>query len=159
MKIDANKIILFFRDFLNSSWTTISKYNTFQKADQFIEDWMQANWEMMVEACLCTAPNEFLEVYGNGADCNEDSSRVWMPKALPTHRITCRSKQESVVLDELSNESIDPSSKIFNRFVSWNGKHYEDKEPFGFVLIEDLKQEYVVSVKSITFSIVLIKTE
>ncbi len=149
--LSAHQIVLDFRSFLSASWVVVMKYTEARNDESLILDWMQANWEILVETTLCTQPNEYLEVYGDGADCNGDSSRVWMPKALPTHRIVCLPSQEFEVVDEISKSQLDPGNKTFNRFVSWNQFQYQDCPPFDFALLEDVNNIYIVPVSSITF--------
>ncbi len=76
------------------------------------DDFLQANWEILVEMLICIPGEEFLEPYGNGADCNGDSSRVSLPDKITTHRIQCYTDSNKV-MDLLTNKEILLSKKLF----------------------------------------------
>lgn len=142
-----------FRDFLEMSWPIVSN---FIQVESEVSDWMQANWELLVERKTCKNQAEFLEVYGDGADINGASSRVSLPTASPTHRIEVRPASNKIVLDKLSNKGINPVTLTFDGFVSWDGKHYSFEPSFHFVLLKDKDEIYVASVESVEFFLVAI---
>ncbi|MCA9680303.1 MAG: hypothetical protein KC464_35065, partial [Myxococcales bacterium] len=54
---------------LATSWERLEAIARRTSTGSYLADWAQANWEMIVEGVL--PPGEdFLEVYGDGADCN-----------------------------------------------------------------------------------------
>lgn len=68
MQID--KAIKNFADFLNSSWLIVYPLlveRSYTSNEESINDWLQANWELLVERKVLNI-NEYLEVYGDGAD-------------------------------------------------------------------------------------------
>ena len=133
MEIQIDKAVRRFREFLNSSWAAVSASEMEQ--DVF-GDWLQANWEILVEWRVCDSGRQFLEVYGEGADCNDPSSRVWLPDARATHRIVCVPKQNRSVVDRLSGKEVSAEQLLLDRFVSWDGHQYAEEPPFEFVLVE-----------------------
>ncbi|WPP50689.1 hypothetical protein [Catalinimonas niigatensis] len=89
-KMNSIKILEEFRQFLIGSWNSLP--NRIKNNDNYqLDDWLQANWEILVEARLFYDQNKInkliLEVYGNGADFNGASSRVFAPEAKATHYI------------------------------------------------------------------------
>lgn len=134
MTDDADQVMESFRRFLDRNWSYA--YELFGDAENNeLYDWVQANFETMVEAKLCksqealrVSTNLFLEPYGNaGAECNSPSSRVWKPDAKPTHAI-----------DVVGTFQKTPTGFYFSRFCSsHNGQDYDDEfPPFDFVILE-----------------------
>lgn len=118
--------------FLNISWNIVC----INLNEDDMNDWLQANWEILVESCLGNGKRILLEPYGEGADCNGDSSRVFEPNKIATHRIICRGKNHGQGKDVLKGCDIDLSEYDFDSFVSWNGEQYAHEPPFEYVLLE-----------------------
>lgn len=156
-----NEVMLKFAKFLSLSWDTASETKGILKragASEFISDWTQANWELLVELPfrdLAGFENAFLEPYGEGADCNANSSRVWLPESLPTHRIICYPLDGDSIIDLLTGNSINISRNalIFDHFAahSVNGWH-EQASPFDCVLGYHDELEVLVHVEQISFA-------
>jgi len=112
MKNTLNDIILGFSKFLSVSWGAIHETTSMlEHGDKngLVSDWMQANWEILVETPLRELlgfENAFLEPYGEGADCNNNSSRVWLPEVSATHRIICHSRDGNHLKDLLTGDLI-----------------------------------------------------
>jgi len=70
-----------FRQFLLSNFEEMSEL----LSDNLLADWLQANWEIIVESRLQEMQliPSLLDVYGDGADCNGASSRVSLPDLSP----------------------------------------------------------------------------
>ena len=101
--------VLGFREFLNLSWP-VGKRLLASSSEETVGDWLQANWEILVEAPWRERmPGGFLEPYGDGADCNGASSRVWLPDAIPTHRVICTHEKTDQFHDVLTNKTISHS--------------------------------------------------
>src|SRR5690606_26707363 len=80
-----------FIEMLNASPDTVKRLAELQESDNLVADWMQACWEMVVEGSLPrTSPPARLVVYGDGADCYPQSSRISFPEDLPTHEVVCK---------------------------------------------------------------------
>ena len=85
------EIILHFRDFLIQSWPCLSKTMHFSDWDDdphFIDDWMQANWELLVERQIESV--QVLAPYGYGVL----SEIRYSNNTLITHRVVCREKAD-----------------------------------------------------------------
>lgn len=145
-------ILLNFRDFLELNLPRISKY----LGDELAQDWVQANWELIVESKLCKSGSEFLEVYGEGADCNGDSSRVWMPNATATHRVNialCESTVDEFTGMDSSGMLGVERNLVFDRFVSWDGKVYAEAPPLDFLIASSSDKDYLLRADQIDFEV------
>lgn len=149
-----------FAQFLNASWemanATVATPNN-DKATNLVSDWAQANWEILVEAPLRKTSNfrqAYLEPYGDGADCNDSSSRVWNPHALPTHRIVCRGLNKPLILDLLSGRTIDTTRDpvIFDHFATKSARNWhEETPPFDCVLGYQADREVLLRLNDVSF--------
>lgn len=145
--MEADKVLRIFKDFLERSWEpAIQLLN-----DDLLNDWLQSNWELLVESCVCLPGKEFLEIYGEGADCNSPSSRVWLPNVLPTHKITVTPKHDAI--DLLNDGNLQSRKLVFEKFVFWNGSRYDVTPPFDFVLLTSDEEEFLVSCDQLVFTI------
>lgn len=100
-RTDLSKQIGVFREILLAVGEQVQAFNSSVSSGSYWLDWLQANWESVVEAAIASERNIFLEVYGEGADCNGASSRVCFPSALATHQIVCIPKGKAA-LDVMS---------------------------------------------------------
>ncbi len=128
-----------FARFLNASWATMEPAFEADKTRSLQIDWLQANWELIVEGGLL--PHRVtLRPYGDGADCNGTSSRVLFPERAGTHRIVLEANQGSTLFDYLGQSQIDTTHKavVFDRLVSLgtDGWYYECP-PFTHIIAEN----------------------
>lgn len=151
---NVNLGVRLFAKFIEDNWRCVEDLLKLSgNKTSILSDWMQSNWEILVENLLCHT-NEYLDIYGDGADCNEKSSRVFMPTALPTHEIYCQGKEpDKKIKDFLSQELIEIKDKTFNRFISWDGKRYSDAPPLKYVLLENDDDEFIVALEDVKFNI------
>jgi hypothetical protein len=151
----ADRIVREFQKFLCQSWGSVERFlqEETTDAEDLRLDWLQVNWEILVEAALCKTPYEILEVYGDGADCNGASSRVWLPDEMPTHKIGCSSPEGSRVFDVLSSTSIELHKFEFGQFVAWDGKYYSFDVPFDHLIIERGNELAIVNATEISFNL------
>lgn len=150
--MNVDKVVKDFRLFILASWDSFSLFNESASAESLEEitnNWLQANWEILVENNV-TGVNEFLEVYGNGADCNAASSRICYADKLPTHRIKC---VNSIVRDVISKQEIDTDKMYFDGFVSIQNNYHVMAPPFDYVLLSGNNDIALVSVKDVIFDI------
>lgn len=148
-----NKLLLDFKIFLDSA--------SINWDNKYIYDWLQGNWELLVEAPLLQKSNIFLEIYGEGADCNDVSSRVCFPEATATHKISLQSKTEDSVYDYLNECWIDLKKEefFFEEFVCYKDWYYI-KPPFEFVLTYNSNRlESIVSIDDVSFLLTPITKE
>ena len=106
----------------------------------FVENWLQSMWEGLIEPLAAWAgegARYFLEVYGNGADCNPRSSRVFHPDRAPTHTVRCRAREGRTVVDMISRTDVAvPTEGLpLDRFVTLDGNGwYQEAAPFDHAL-------------------------
>jgi hypothetical protein len=152
--MNTDVVLRSFAAFLTAGWSEASALlSLVDQPDDYLADWTQANWEILVEAVLLPGGTGFLEVYGDGADCNGASSRVFLPEALPTHRILCAPAQGSPLRDLADGRSVNPSNMTFWGFVHWDGKTYSARPEFNAVLLEG-DEIAILSVEDIEFCLV-----
>ncbi|MEO9511833.1 MAG: hypothetical protein ABJP86_08940 [Flavobacteriaceae bacterium] len=153
----TNNIILNYLSFLNASSESFQNLGTIVENSDYLRelqnDYLQANWEILVESVICKPGKEFLEIYGEGADCNRNSSRVCFPKKMATHKIKVKPKYSIEILDRITEESIELQEYFFNSFVFYSDRDYSIKSPFNAVLIEHENEDKyaVVDVNNIFF--------
>jgi hypothetical protein len=162
--VNINEVVLNFRNFLVVSWDAFMVFNkeryiaNIDEKDIIIEertnDWLQANWEILIESVILYGLNEFIEVYGFGADTNGASSRVSFPEAKATYRIICKPRNGDKVKDLFSNEFKSMDNTKFEQFVNWGGTYYQVNPPFDYVLLgDDSIDGMVVSVNDVVFEL------
>ncbi|WP_340064256.1 hypothetical protein [Ascidiimonas aurantiaca] len=155
MSIDDS--IKSFATFLNSSWSSailFLKDNEEIKYSENLNNWFQANWELLVEQKVLNS-RYHLEVYGYGADFYGASSRITDIESLPDFQIVVNQKSDSSVLDVLNDEKIKIVNANFIHLVSFKNEFYYLEPNFEYVLIEHPKgKERVVSVNDIEFNII-----
>ncbi len=103
MKID--EAIRIFSKFLNSSWDIVTPLlleREYTSNIGSINDWFQANWEILVERKVLDVTG-YLDIYGEGADCYGASSRMTDIDAIPTFTIKVVLANDAVK-DLLNNE-------------------------------------------------------
>ena len=134
--MEIKKTIHKFSVFLNKSWEMVSfllENRLYTSNESSINDWLQVNWELLVEKKIL-GMNEYLEVYGEGADFYGKSSRITDIEALPTHKIV-------VVIDEgfdiLNKENIKGEEYNFEKLVGFKNDFYNDSPFFDCVLVLD----------------------
>jgi len=153
--MDEHSLIVGFRNFIATNWEFISSLDKQDESNALLIDWLQVNWEMLVERHLPLPI--MLEVYGDGAD-NGKNSRIEHPEASATHMIICTPKNGIPVYDYLNKTEVSSAADtiIFDRFVSIrpDGWYYEEP-PFDKVLCFNNssidRSEMVLNVDSIKF--------
>ena len=137
--------IKIFRNFLLSNWTTIDMFSS--KANQkkvAINDFIQGNWELLIEASF----DVFLPTFGEGADINGISSRVTYPNKEPTHYIICKLSQASECL-YTGIMHHDLSGFYFEKFVN---DSFEVAPPLDYVYLINVNQDHrVISYDNVSF--------
>ena len=132
--IRLKAILQSFQFFLKTSWEGLP-HDLLQSRE--LEDWYQANWEIIVENAISknSGYGVFIDVYGDGADCNHSSSRVWFPDKPPTYSIR--------VNDDF----------VFHSFGSIKDNVYTQMPPFEYVKGESKNDELVILFKEASFSL------
>ena len=105
--ISPKELLNKFSSLLVFYWKDLESLSTSDPSGSLKADWLQANWELIVEGLLLPGENLALEPYGDGADCNGTSSRVLYPNRLPSHRLVCKSLNDRFVYDVLNDQKLD----------------------------------------------------
>ncbi len=159
-KVDAT--IKAFATFLSDTWDTVHPLllgRSYTTDIDSIGDWMQANWELLVERRL-VAGDQCLEIYSSGADFYGFSSRITDPEAhrvdfvvavKPTENFSWF--KENHTFDYLNQEKFSLGDAVFEEFVSFKNKFYHIESPFEYALLKDNGLERVVKLSDITFEL------
>ena len=154
-KPDIDSTVRAFITLLATSWPSIEVIAQEVSTGSHVQDWMQANWEMIVEGTL--PPGKmFLEVYGEGADCNGRSPRVYEPEALATHAVMCVAPTGAGIVKDLLNQehfALGAEGLPLEEFVTLDEGWFARKPPFDCVLLDDGGRERVVSAKAVRFAL------
>ncbi|MBE0405384.1 hypothetical protein ACT3TI_00520 [Psychrobacter sp. AOP22-C1-22] len=139
-----NNVLKDYANLLCLYWSAVKKLESSGNAEFFKDDWLQANWELIVERQL-GGFDLYLEVYGAGADCNGESSRVLFPNKQATHNIILSPKNEDKIYDFLGEGDIDNTfgEVIFQRFVTIKEDGWYYEEP-PFDMIEALYRNEII---------------
>ncbi|SEA67499.1 hypothetical protein SAMN05192529_14412 [Arachidicoccus rhizosphaerae] len=155
--MDIDKAIRIFSDFLNNSWIIVSQLllnRDYTSNEDSINDWLQANWELLVERKVLKV-NEYLEVYGEGADYNGSSSRIVDPEALPNFKVVIKSRSGNKILDILNDEQVVLENLTFEKIVGFKNGFYTFEPEFKYVLLTDdnLGLERVIVLDDVVFEL------
>jgi hypothetical protein len=140
-----------YRTLLNSFWPDAQAIAKDAGEDEWLNDWMQANWELIVEGGLSPDSSITLEIYGEGADFYGSSSRIPRPQATPTHAVRARPAPNAI--DALSGQPAEfpADGLVVESFVTTRNGWYFEEPPFDHVLFNDNGLDKVLSVKQVEF--------
>jgi hypothetical protein len=133
--LDVTDAVEAFRQLLCCSWAAVARVVENDTSGSLLIDWMQANWEMLVEASIPPELGVRLEVYGDGADCNGSSSRVWQPSASPNAAVFARYIGNEPLLDALTGSEVSGDLKL-DSFASMASGWPTPEAPFDFVVVD-----------------------
>lgn len=148
--IDA--LVRSFARLLAASWQEVEFARSISTTPYFVENWLEAQWEMLVESAL--PPGIFLCAYGDGADFFDMSSRVHRPDTSATHVVVCSLNEHVEQVVDLTTGNVvrlPPEGVPLREFVASTGSWYERKPPFDCVLIEHEGLDCVVSAEHLSF--------
>lgn len=145
-----------FKCFIEASWPSVRSIlsNNREFKEQVIDNWLQANWEQLVEQNLFPCSVGYLLEYGNGSDYDCESNRVSFPEKEATHTIVCKAKKNESLVDKFTEKKIINNHVIFRCFVSWDGNQYSNEPPLNYVLAEINDDYCLLENKHILFEIV-----
>ena len=135
-----------FRKLLIVYWETINKILPCDNYETFKDDWLQANWELIVEGFLGDSDFVLLQ-YGDGADVYGTSSRVLFPDRAYNHLFICCPRPGEPVRDCLGGHMINSQANeiVFDRFVSMGDDGwYHETPPFDMILGNHAGKDVVV---------------
>lgn len=153
MEVDITDAVDTFREVLNCSWPPLARLSEGDATGSFLDDWMQANWEMVVEASIDTKLHAILEVYGNGADCNIKSSRVSRPEASPTTPVYIRYVGNEDLVNSIDGTSLSGIMTI-DYFASLKDGWPVIENPFDHVVISEAEST-VIPIRDLRYYIIV----
>ena len=106
-------------------------------SEDLLADWLQANWEIIVESRLQEAEivSGLIDIYGEGADCNGSSSRVSLPESQP--QCAVHVKQDFVL----------------HSFGTLKNGFFVQSPPFNYIKAENSKSEIILKLSEAQFTI------
>lgn len=122
-----NQLIINFQYFILACWPQVSlimEHLNWDENPYFIDEWLQSNWELLVEKQL-GSDKVLLPSYGYDPSPNSRYTKVGVE---PTHRIVCKA---------LNNEK----HYHFLKFVSKNGGALAFEPPFDFVAVKNAENK------------------
>jgi hypothetical protein len=136
MNLDISHSVRAFREILLLSWDLIKQLSCKDLTESYLDDWMQANWEFVVEASIDPSLNIVLQPYGDGADCNIKSSRVWSPHLLPNTPVYVRYIGNDILTNAVDGSEVTGRMKL-SHFVTVDRNWPTVEKPFDYVMLED----------------------
>ncbi|TDR14298.1 hypothetical protein [Marinicella litoralis] len=170
MSEDLKKIIIEFSSFLNVSISTINRMVKTDFDDVFLQNWLQGNWELIVERLISQNKRELilLRKYGEGADETHYSllkgqeyfERVSFPSLQPTHKIMCFSNSGPISCFFSGNKVDFPKSGLeFKELISMKkqNSYATNEAPFDKVLLAYEPIDVVLEIEKLDFKLQKLK--
>lgn len=148
---NLDELINIYRSLLNTFWGNIAVFASEDDGEGILNDWKQANWELIVECNLYSGGPVFVQPYGEGADYYGKSSRILNPEALPTHNINCLGKDKAVDLLTGNPVAFPKNGFPLECFVTIKDGWYYEAPPFDCVLILKEEDQFVISLEEVKF--------
>lgn len=144
-----NDLIEKFRALLVSSWPVVRACESTSGDGDFLNNWLEANWEMILEGELSRRAGRLvvLEPYGHGAedlfhgipDGVEIFDRVSLPTLRPNHVVVCTPKA-GVCLNPVTGAPLPARTEGYPIFgfgcIGGNGR-FEFSAPFDVCVLKD----------------------
>lgn len=135
--MNINCAIRIFAKFLDVNWELVNLLFTGSDNEEYsgisIDDWIQCNWELLVERIILSK-DEYLEIYGEGADFYGEYSRITDVKSVETHSVKVLVDE---AIDILNGEKIKNEIFNFEQLVGFKNKFYVIEPPFSYILAKD----------------------
>lgn len=146
-----------FANFLNCSWEIVNQLlidREYTSNEDSVNDWLQSNWEFLVERKVLNI-NDYLEIYGDGADFNGASGRITDPNSVANFKVIVISKGNEPVYDLLNKEEVTLSNTEFDKLIGFKNDFYVLEPNFNFILLSDKRTglERVVKMDDIEFAL------
>ena len=149
--------ILLFSEFLRLSWEPVVKLiqeDEIEKLEesQRLADWLQANWEQMVELPLL-GRGHFLQSYGHGADLFGMSDRVMEPSAHNDLIVHVYPMTGDSLRDITTQKPIDAFPLEFYALATRKDRFWFLEPPFDHVVCLMGQQECLFNIEDVDFRI------
>lgn len=146
--------------FLTASWDTVQERLRVHPMSELLDDWKQANWEILVEAQLWRE-GVFLRFYGEGAEIYPGTPRVTHSDARATHKVACRPLGDLPITDLLSGKAVVPEEGgwTLGELVTWREGWYFDEPPFTHVRTGENQDTKLFSLDHVRFFLAVASAE
>lgn len=147
----VNQQVEYFRQFLNAAWPHVDNLmfnHDWDEDGNFIDKWLQVNWEFLVERELL-GPNNYLDSYGFFK-----ALRITNPHAKANYKIICKPKDNTILIDDKTKRTIPKEiNLIFKIFLTQYETTYGLYPPFDYACLRSIgsKELFYVSIHDIDF--------
>lgn len=128
-----------FQDLICAAWPSVQSAEPLQDDGDFLADWLQVNWALIVERPLQQADEIVLARYGTLATAGQ--------------RVVCVSKSGEQMFDLLGQIRIASPAVSMRELVTMVGGAYYPTVPFDCVLVDDGGIERVVGADDVRFEL------
>ncbi|MBL7134413.1 MAG: hypothetical protein ISS78_09980 [Phycisphaerae bacterium] len=142
-----------FRSLLNTFFPTVRALAEEVGGEELLNDWKQANWELIVEGGVFPEGGRFLVPYGEGADYYGASSRVFRPEAVSTHAVFCLARRNTKDCITGSLALLPAGGLPLEYFVTIREGWYYEQPPFDCVLVVLDGREVVLQLADVQFDL------
>ncbi len=131
-----------FRLFLNTNYEFVLA-NCAQNYDEFKDNFIQSNWELIVEYRLSFFSKTDIQLvpYGSGADNIGGSSRILGADINTKYRIVCSPKNNK---PDTFNSIVPVGDLLFDRFVTLKDGWYFETPLFDYALCYDEERKMLI---------------
>lgn len=137
--IDITDYIISFRNFLNSSWPyldALMENHDWDKDGNFIDDWVQANWELLIEREILGKDKYLLPLEWN--------NRMFFSTKYAKYKIVCKITGDVELKDWiLKSNNYEGEELLIFGFRSSKGVSYGLYPPFDFVEVRSCEKTKV----------------
>jgi hypothetical protein len=134
LTLDITHAVMAFRSVLICSWPHLVDLSRQDRTGSFLDDFLQSTWERIVEASVDPKMNIVLEPYGEGADCNLRSSRVWKPNSLPNAEVHANYIGNDHLFNVADNSEV-KGNLLFDRFCTLDNNWPVHRPPFDYAAL------------------------
>ena len=149
LPLDITNHIIKFRNFLNASWPCLDELMDNHEWDDdggFIDDWIQCNWEFLVERELLNKQGHLFPLEWN--------SRITEYRGQRLYQITCTIKKDIELIDWIKKiNNYENEKLLLSGFRTKHETSFGLYPPFDYVEIrsKDKKKIYIIPFSSCRF--------
>ena len=139
LPVNITKQVNLFVDFLVKSWPSLDDLmydHDWDEDGYFSSNWMQVNWEFLVERELIKGQGFLTEIEG--------SARVTYPQAKATHKVLCKVKDPVILIDWIKKtENHEGEYLILEGFLTPVETSFGLYPPFDYVDIRTIDNKKI----------------
>ena len=150
---DITKQIINFRDFLNASWPFLDKAmkdHDWDSDENFIDDWLQVNWEFFLERELLKGKGFLTEL------SVMLTGRITKPEALANYTVLVKSDKYICDIKNQKALPFDKNLRLYSFSSLYKNGGYGLYQPFDLVdlVIDATKELFIVPIADLKFYLV-----